>query len=114
MVWRAITEDSPEREREHADALMSEHLHPIHMAMARVHWMLGDGQGIALVEPSVPTWIDPQMAAQGWQMLTLGTCWITPEQRGKGHFKALLRVLREEYGDNLGVNTHVLEAAGWL
>jgi hypothetical protein len=123
LTWREVTENSSVRERKFCDTLMLEHIHPIHMAIGRVHWLLGNGDGIAIVCPSVPMWIDPTMngkslaelsaPSQTW-FLTLTTCWIAPAQRRKGYFRELLRQLRDTYGDNLAVNTHVLEAAGWL
>jgi GNAT superfamily N-acetyltransferase len=121
VTWRAVHNDSPGQDRQLVAGLIVRHLHPIHLECMQAPWVLGDGHGIALVMPSVALWFDPAIAnrrlasfataeASGLS-LTLSTCWIAPEHRRQGHFRELLRLLRGQYGDNLAVNTHILEMA---
>lgn len=121
MKWRAITENSSERDQRHVYELITKHLHEVYMFMGHAQWLLGDGQGIALVAPAEPLWIDEtgdyapsSRPPEEYEFLVLTSIWIAPEHRGKGHFRALVRLLRQQFGHKLALHSRALEAAGWL
>lgn len=122
MTWRPVTKNSPARDHQLAHELDTD---PILSFMETHPWVLGNGDGIAIVAPLTPHWLNPSSKAAKWghtaspdvprgSVMCLAACAIKLEYRRQGHAQELIRILRTKYGRTLLVSAAILDGMGGL
>src|SRR5690348_1186402 len=101
MQWHLATKSD--------EAFVDESTQPFHAFIKHAAWVLGSGQGLAIVAPVSLRWADAgargaRIPGVKGQLMCLTSLYVKPQLRGRGYARDAIRVLRERYGESLLIN----------